>query len=93
MNDLTKQIGGRTEAIVGHTAFVAPIGYGIYFIYVRQAGATIASVTEKGGTVVTDNTWEGIALDGGDQITLEKPITSITLTADADSVLVYCAPI
>jgi hypothetical protein len=74
--------------VVGHSATPMPTGYQCYAIVVRVDATAIASVTIS-GSAVTNKSWETVALLRGDYIPLEVPITSITLTADADSVFCY----
>jgi hypothetical protein len=74
--------------IVAHAATAMPTGYHGYAIVINTDGTIIASVT-IGGSAVTNLSWEGVALQRGDYIPLATPLTSITLTADADSVFIY----
>ena len=74
--------------VVGHGATAMTTGYHCYAIVIRVDATAIASVTIS-GAAVTNKTWETVALLRGDYIPLDVPITSITLTNDADSVFCY----
>jgi len=74
--------------VVGLAETAMPAGYNCYAMIVRVDGTIIASVTID-GSAVTDLSWEDVALQNGDYIPLETPLTSITLTGAADSVWCY----
>jgi hypothetical protein len=94
MDASSRLIGEKCQIVVGHTATPITTGYQAYACKVRIDDTQIKSITETGGNVVTDESWQSVALKAGiDYIPFSNGITSITLNADADSVILYLEPI
>jgi len=90
---MNKQMGDAgVLMVVGHTATAMPTGFKCYAVVIRIDDTAIASVTVS-GAAVTNLSWEGVALKRSDYIPFATPITSITLTNDADSVFCYLMPL
>jgi hypothetical protein len=90
-NDKLLGIHGR-QTVVGNAATPVKTGRTAYGLTVRSAGATIAAYTDKNGNTITTTAADsnvGIALDAGEFIPFETPISSITLTGASDSVALW----
>jgi len=80
--------------IVGSAATAIPTGFRAYALTVRVDGTQIKSITQVVGTtsavVTTGISWMNISLLAGiDYIPFLYPITSITLNASTDSVILW----
>jgi len=89
MNAQDKMMGsGGCQLVVGSTA-TAVLG-SAYGCTVRVDGTQIKSITQ--GTAVTNKSWESVALNNGEFIAFGTSITSITLNAATDSVMLWIEP-
>ena len=91
MNTQDRMMGaGGCQLVVGASA-TAVLGRA-YGASVRVDDTQIKSVTQD-GAAVTNKTWESVALKAGiDFIAFNPPITSITLNAATDSVMLWIEP-
>ncbi len=98
MDASTKLLGGQCQLIVGNAETPVKTGYKAYGCKVRVDDTQILSVTKVEGdtgiaAVVTNESWENVALKAGiDYISFEDGITSITLNASTDSVMLFLEP-
>jgi len=89
MNANDKIIGsGGCQLVVGSSA--TAVSGSAYGCTVRVDGTQIKSVTQ--GTAVTNKSWESVALNNGEYIAFYPSITSITLNAGTDSVMLWIEP-
>ena len=98
MNTLVKIAGSKTGIFTGVGPHAMPTGFAAYCILPRVDDTQIKSVTEVNrdsgiAAAVTNETWESVALKAGiDMIVTDDHITSITLNAAGDSIIVYMIP-
>jgi len=86
---MNKILGTRgCQIVVGVGPHAVKTGYKAYALVVRVAGTQIKSMTQS-GVAVTDESFENVALILNEYLPLEKPLTSITLNAAGDSVIMY----
>jgi len=95
MDVLKKILGNQCQIVTGSDVTAVKSGYRAYALMVRVDNTQIKSVTKveaDDGTisVVTDESWENVNLLASiDYIAFEDSITSITLNAATDSVMLY----
>lgn len=94
MNAQDRMMGsGGCQLVVG-SAITAVDGKA-YGASVRVDGTKIMSITQNDGSgdvVVSNKTWQNVTLNNGEFIAFKYPVSSITLNATADSVMLWIEP-
>lgn len=94
MNADSKILGSKCQLVVGVGPTAIISGYKAYACKIRIDATQIKSYTkiesdDGSVSVVTDDSWESVALIAGEYIPFEDSITSITLNAAGDSVMLF----